>query len=142
MSISKLQIVKMTGANIAAKKPTEQELRPLCDALIDMETSLETDDLDAWADADDRFHHHMLELNGNRRLKEIVLELNDQVHRTRIVTLRLRDKPVSSNKEHRKILEYIRQGKAEEARNAFRAHRKRAAQELINILEKFRITQL
>ena len=130
------------AANIAAKNPTEVELRPLEEAAVEMESALEQGDLDTWADADDRFHHHMLELNGNRRLREFVLALNDQVHRTRIVTLRLRDNPVKSNQEHREILEHIRRGNVEAARNAFRAHRKRAAQELISCLEKFRITNL
>ncbi|MBT8329531.1 MAG: GntR family transcriptional regulator [Desulfofustis sp.] len=130
------------AGNIAAKNPTETELRPLEEAASDMEAALEQEDLDTWADADDRFHHHMLDLHGNRRLREFVLALNDQVHRTRIVTLRLRDKPMKSNKEHREILEHIRRGDADAARNAFRTHRKRAGQELISCLEKFRITNL
>jgi DNA-binding GntR family transcriptional regulator len=130
------------AANLAAKKPTPSELRPLEKAVVDMETALAEDDLDAWADADDRFHHHVLDLHGNRRLKEFVLELNDQAHRSRIVTLRLREKPLMSNREHRKILEHIRQGKADAARKTFRAHRQRAARELVSILEKFRITNL
>jgi DNA-binding GntR family transcriptional regulator len=130
------------AGSVAGKKPTETELRPLEEAATDMEKALAHEDLDAWADADDRFHHHLLELHGNRRLREFVLALNDQVHRTRIVTLRLRDNPVTSNREHRKIVEHIRRGDADAARNAFRAHRQRAAQELISILEKFRITHL
>ena len=130
------------AGNVAAKNPTEAELSPLEEAAADMEKALADDDLDAWADADDRFHHHLLDLHGNRRLREFVLALNDQVHRTRIVTLRLRDKPVKSNREHREIVEHIRAGDADAARNAFRAHRQRAAKELISILEKFRITHL
>lgn len=130
------------AANLAAKSLSEIELRSLEEAAEDMEAALSQGDLDAWADADDRFHHHMLDLNGNRRLREFVLTLNDQVHRTRIVTLRLRDNPVKSNQEHREILEHVRRGNVEAARNAFRAHRKRAAQELISCLEKFRITNL
>jgi DNA-binding GntR family transcriptional regulator len=130
------------AGNIAAKKLTKAQLRPLEEAAVKMEEALAREDLDTWADADDQFHHYMLELNGNRRLREFVLTLNDQAHRTRIVTLRLRDKPEKSNQEHRVILEHIRKGNAEEARNAFRAHRTRAAQELISCLEKFRITNL
>jgi DNA-binding GntR family transcriptional regulator len=130
------------AADVAAQKLVEDQLQPLEKAAADMEKALKDDDLDAWADADDRFHHHMLDLHGNRRLKEIVLALKFQVYRSRIVTLRLRDKPLKSNKEHREILEYIRQGDAEAARKAFRAHRRRAGQELISLLEKFRITNL
>jgi DNA-binding GntR family transcriptional regulator len=130
------------AGNIAAKNLTKEQLRPLEEAAEKMEDALERDDLDTWADADDRFHHYMLELNGNRRLREFVLTLNDQAHRTRIVTLRLRDTPDKSNREHREILEHIRNGNAEKAREAFRAHRTRAAQELISCLKRFRITTL
>ena len=130
------------AANLAAKKPTEADLEPLVKATTDMESALENDDLDAWADADDRFHIHMLDLHGNRRLREFVLELNDQAHRSRIVTLRLREKPIRSNQEHREILRLIRSGNADATRTAFRKHRQRAAQELINLLEKFKITHL
>lgn len=130
------------AGNVAARKPTDLELRPLEEAATNMETALENEDLDAWADADDRFHHQLLDLHGNRRLREFVMALNDQVHRTRIVTLRLRDKPLKSNREHRRILEHIRRGDADAARKTFRAHRQRAARELISLLEKFRITSL
>jgi DNA-binding GntR family transcriptional regulator len=64
------------------------------------------------------------------------------MYRTRIVTLRLREKPLKSNHEHREILEHVRKGNVEAARKAFRAHRQRAAQELISCLEKFKITHL
>lgn len=130
------------AANVAAQNPTKAELLPLEEAAAEMNKAVKQDDLDAWADADDRFHHHMLVLNGNRRLQEFVLALNDQVHRTRIVTLRLRDNPVKSNEEHREILEQIRKGNVSGARDAFYGHRKRAALELISCLKKFRITNL
>jgi DNA-binding GntR family transcriptional regulator len=130
------------AADVAAKNLTKTQLRPLEKAAADMERALAQGNLDAWADADDRFHGHMLDLHGNRRLREFVLALKFQVYRTRIVTLRLRDKPEKSNKEHREILEHMRNGNAEAARKAFRAHRQRAGQELISCLEKFKITHL
>lgn len=130
------------AASVAAQKPTAAELRPLEKAASDMEKAIAEENLDAWADADDRFHDHMLDLHGNRRLREIVLALKFQVYRTRIVTLRLRNKPLKSNDEHREILDHIRNGDTDAAREAFRAHRQRAARELISCLEKFKITHL
>lgn len=50
-------------------------------ATTEMEAALTHNDLDAWADADDRFHLALLELHGNRRLLGFVTALNDQVHR-------------------------------------------------------------
>lgn len=130
------------AASLAAAKPSNEALRVLSEATGDMEAALDAADLDAWADADDRFHHHLLDMHGNRRLREFILALNDQVHRTRIVTLRLRGLPVQSTQEHGRILRCLQRGDAPDARATCRAHRERAARELLGVLEKHRITQL
>lgn len=130
------------AAGLAAQKPTAEQLRPLEEATAEMEVALERGDLDAWAEADDRFHLTILELHGNQRLKAFAVALNDQVHRSRIVTLRLRERPIESTEEHREILKQLRIGSVEGARSAFRAHRERAAGELVGILEKYRLGQL
>ena len=130
------------AASLAASKPSAQDLLPLEQAAEDMEAALEGGDLDRWAKADDRFHLTLLDLHGNRRLKGFVMALNDQVHRARMITLRLRDLPKASNEEHRVILDTLLQGDAEAARQAFRVHRQRAASELVKILVDSGIGQL
>lgn len=111
-------------------------------AVTDMEEALAREDLDAWAEADDRLHLALLDLHGNRRLRSVFLALNDQVHRARMVTLRLREAPVKSNEEHREILEGLRKGDPEATRRAFLNHRQRAAKELMDIPIKSGIGQL
>lgn len=130
------------AARLAARKPSALELAPMEEAAADMELALTHEDLDAWAEADDRFHLALLDLHGNRRLLGFVAALNDQVHRARMVTLRLREAPVRSNEEHQDILESLRNGDANAARQAFFEHRQRAAQELVGILVKSGIGQL
>ena len=124
------------AAALARRKPDADEMQPLSDATRDMETAVKESDLDAWADADDRFHRHLLEMHGNRRLQAFVQALSDQAHRARIATLRLRELPTQSTEEHRLILEALRSGDPAKASRAFRRHRKRAADELLSILEK------
>ena len=130
------------AADIAARKLSKAQLAPLEQATADMETALKRNDLDAWAAADDRFHLTLLDLYGNQRLSNFVTSLFDQVHRARIVTLRMRDLPIQSTAEHREILEHLRTGDTSAARRAFRQHRQRAATELMDILEKFKLGQL
>lgn len=130
------------AARLAERKPSAEELAPMEAAASDMEAALEHGDLNAWAMADDRFHMALLELHGNRRMRDFVAALNDQVHRARMVTLRLREAPVQSNEEHREILDCIRRGDADAARQAFLTHRQRAARELVGILDKSGIGQL
>lgn len=130
------------AAGLAARNPTASELAPMEEAAADMEAALAKGDLEAWAEADDRFHLTLLDLHGNRRMRSFIGALNDQVHRARMVTLRLREAPVKSNQEHRDILDSLKKGDAEAARKAFLAHRQRAAKELVGILEKSGIGQL
>ncbi len=130
------------AASVAARRFSPRELEPLKAASRTMEEALEREDLDAWAKADDQFHRAIFDLHGNRRLRSFVIALNDQVHRARMITLRLRALPTQSNDEHRDILRHIEEGDSEAARNAFLAHRERAAKELTGILSKSGIGQL
>lgn len=130
------------AARIARSRPTKDDLRALEQASQDMADALAEDDLDAWAVADDRFHRELLRMNGNKRLSAFVNTLFDQAHRVRMITLRLRARPVASTEEHREILGHILAGDAEKTRETFRAHRERAATELLAILGNYRLPQL
>lgn len=130
------------AADLASRRLSEEELAPLHDATLRMEAALEQDDLETWAAADDQFHMGLLELHGNRRLMSIIPELWVQMYRARMVTLRLRELPFQSNIEHRSIVNSIRDGDPERARAEFRAHRGRAAHELVSILDRSGLGQL
>ncbi len=130
------------AASVAARGPSNADLAPLESAAKDMEAALEADDLDAWAEADDQFHSILLQINGNGRMHAFVTSLYDQAHRARIITLRLRDRPVRSTEEHRMILDRLRNGDVDGTRAIFREHRERAARELLAILENYRLPQL
>lgn len=130
------------AADLASRRLTEEELAPLDEATLRMENALERGDLETWATADDQFHMGMLEIHGNKRLMSIIPELWVQMYRARMVTLRLRELPFQSNIEHRSIVDSIRDGDPVRARAGFRAHRQRAARELVSILAKSGLGQL
>lgn len=123
-------------------KAADAELAPLEAATSTMEQALAQEDLITWAVADDTFHRTLLQLGDNRRLERIVGGLFDQAHRARMITLWMRQLPVSSTQEHRAILEAISAGEAETARRLFRCHRERAASELIALLERSKLKTL
>ena len=124
------------AAGLAARKLSETDLEPLIVATENMQTALEQNALEDWAKADETFHDALLALHGNSRLSGIVHVLSDQSHRARIATLRLRDIPQQSTREHQDILDALIAGAPDRARQAFRAHRQRASRELLDILEK------
>lgn len=138
-----LTALESMAAELAARRrPAAAELKPLEDASRDMARALRANDLAAWAEADERFHRSLLDLCGNRLLKQTVLNFWDRAHRARMFTLRLRPKPVNSTDEHRELVERIRAGDAAGAFNVTRAHRERGSRELLGIIEHYRLQQL
>lgn len=130
------------AATVAVTGLTEEQVARLEAIVSDMAQALDAEDLDAWADADDQFHRTLLELGSNRRLIDFVKTLLDQSHRARVVTLRLRELPIKSTDEHRRILDRLAAGDADGTHSVFREHRQRAAKELLDILERCRLTRL
>lgn len=130
------------AALVAATAPAERELEPLRQATRDMERALADGDLESWAEADHRYHVFLLNLCENKRLVHIAFTHFDQAHRVRMFTLRLRTVPRKSTRDHREQVDALRSGDPVLVRDMYRAHRERAAEELLDILEKFRLNNL
>ncbi|WP_296490451.1 GntR family transcriptional regulator [Rhodoferax sp.] len=132
----------MAAELLASRKPSDTDLMPLIAATTAMDEALKVDDLDAWAMADERFHAMLVDLSGNRQLKETVLNYWDRAHRARMFTLRLRPKPVNSTKEHMRMVECFLAGDVKGAAEITRSHRERANRELVAIFERYKLAQM
>ncbi|MFT4067613.1 GntR family transcriptional regulator [Paraburkholderia sp.] len=127
---------------VAARRLGAAALQPLRTASDDMDRALQQEDLDAWAQADERFHRHLLDLCGNTMLRNIVLNFWDRAHRARMVTLRLRTRPANSTREHAALVDALQRGDAPAAALIQREHRQRAGDELLHILKNTGLHQL
>ena len=127
---------------VAAKGVGRDEIAALEAAVRDMDRALRADDLEAWAAADERFHKLLVEYCGNRRIAAIVNMFWDQSHRARMATLRVRPKPVDSNKDHAAVVAAIKRGDAEAAGRIHRQHRVRATEMLAELIERLRLRAL
>jgi len=127
------------AVKLAAERADEAGLAALEEAVAAQETALAADDLDAWIVADERLHSLIIQLAGNRRIAEVVERVNNQVHRVRVFTLRLRAKPLQSLEEHRQTVEAIRRRDGNLAREITQRHRARAREELVAILRYYTI---
>jgi DNA-binding GntR family transcriptional regulator len=107
-----------------------------------MEVALAAGDLTAWGRADAAFHHALIEGARNSRIARIVQTINDQMHRARMLTLRLRGELPESVAEHRRIIAAIRAGDQAAAQAAARGHRLRTQGELIPLLESLGLKHL
>ncbi len=121
---------------------TTRDLVNLAAAIADMETAIKGTDLEAWAEADDRFHTELVRLGGNARVDAIVSMMRNQVRRARAVTLFMRPLPTKSNDDHRGVFEAIRAGDAASARRLHRSHRQQARDMIIELVEKHRLSRL
>lgn len=139
-----ISLEPMAAELIALRGATEgelAELRACCDRMVE---TLDRDDIEQWAQADEDFHLNIIRMSGNKRLADVVLNCWDQVHRARYFTLRLRShpQPRKSIEEHLDIIEAIRQRDGARANRLFRQHRERGGNEQIDILRTFRIHQI
>lgn len=138
----------LTGLEVTAvellgkRKPSKKEITALELPLDKMDKALENDDLDGWAEADAEFHKELLNQSGNKRLASMAATLNDQTHRARLTTLRLRPKPDLSNKEHRMVLEALKKGEWEKAKEIHYQHRAAASKLITEILAYYRLSYL
>lgn len=138
-----LTSLESQAAALAARRPpSDAELEALRTAVHDMDAALHADDLDAWAEADERFHRRLVDCSHNRRLIGLVGTFMDQSHRVRMLTLRMRPKPVDSNQDHRAVVEAIAQGDDETARRVHRTHREKSGRMLIELLSTHGMTEL
>lgn len=117
----------------------EKDLAYLARAIDDMDKAIAASDLDAWADADDRFHAELVRLGRNSRIESIVGMMSDQVRRARMTTLFMRPLPTKSNEDHRKVYDAIRDGRARKARETHREHRQHAKSIIVDLLKKHRL---
>lgn len=127
---------------VASRGATKDEIRRLEQAVADMDTALKQDDLKGWAEADERFHMLLVELTKNKRLIGLVNTYWEQSHRVRMLTLKLRPKPVHSNSDHAAVVDAIRKRDPEKARKVHHDHRVGSGKMLVDILRSHGLIQI
>lgn len=138
-----LASLESTAAELFARREKDSaDLSELDASVVAMDAALARDDLDAWGQADEAFHRLLVDLCGNRRLAEMAATVSDQAQRARMISLRLRPKPVDSTAQHSAILEAIRAGDWQKAGRLTKRHRLNGKKMLLKALEHFRLPQL
>ncbi|MCZ8178776.1 MAG: GntR family transcriptional regulator [Rhizobium sp.] len=140
-------IIALEGAAAARiARFAEAERTAVADALraatAEMDKALASNDLQAWALADEVFHETLVERSGNKRLTRMAGTVADQLHRARMFTLNLRPLPSASSAEHDAIIKGIAKGDAEAASNAARQHRQHARDQLLPLIERLNLRNL
>lgn len=138
-----LTALESTAAALAAVRSDHGDtISQLRMAIGAMDAALDADDLPGWAAADERFHSLLVAAAGNRRLSELVQTYVDQSHRVRMQTLRLRPKPLTSNRDHESVVDAVEAHDATRAREIHYAHREKSGRMLVELLASHGLTQL
>lgn len=138
-----LTALESTAAALAAARTDQGDsVKQLRIAIDNMDAALERDDLKAWAEADARFHALLVAAAGNERLNELVQTYVGQSHRVRMLTLRLRPKPTTSNRDHESVVDAVEAHDAKRAREIHYAHREQSGRMLAELLASHGLTQL
>ncbi|MBN8534632.1 MAG: GntR family transcriptional regulator [Rhizobiales bacterium] len=133
------------AAALAASRPAEARA-VLADQLdaetMRMQTALAAGDMAERGLADAAFHLALVEGCGNRRFERIMQTVNDQYHRARVITVRMRQRLEQSLPEHREIAAAIRAGSVEQAETAARVHRIRARNDILPLIRDLGLRHL
>lgn len=133
-----LTALEALSAELAADKNLpEEEFIVAEQSILDMENAIEVKDLEAWAKADEVFHRELVRLGGNQRIANVVKKYSNQVSRAKNLTLNLRPAPSKSNEDHRIVLDAIKAGDSQTARQIHTDHRVQAKAILLGILDKY-----
>jgi len=138
-----LTALESTAAALAAARTDQGDcVARMRAAIKDMDAALERDDLKAWAEADEQFHKLLVAAAGNSRLSELVQTFVGQSKRVRMLTVRLRPKPVMSNRDHEAVVDAVEAHDAARARRIHYAHREKSGRMLVELLASHGLTQL
>jgi DNA-binding FadR family transcriptional regulator len=120
------RILEVEAAALAATRATPEMLDQAAEALARMEesakrpTSQAAEDL--FHEADLAFHQALIAASGNRALGGLVERIHSALLLARYPLARPQNRLVRALPEHRRILEAVKAGDAEKAREAMNAH--------------------
>lgn len=119
-----LSALEGLAAGAAAKGNCGEDLLRTIEVVInDADAALAANDMESWAELDDRFHKLIAQASGNARLEHEIEGLLNQVFRANSMLLRLNKAPASNADDHRGIYEAISAGDPDKASAIATAHR-------------------
>jgi GntR family transcriptional repressor for pyruvate dehydrogenase complex len=114
------ELLEVRLAELAATRRAESDLVAMRDALAQMESEVDGNQLGLGGDS--AFHHAVHRAGNNKVLEHVIDGLAEAIHETRVESLSEPGRPRNSLQAHRRILEAIEAGQPARAADAMRAH--------------------
>ncbi len=129
-------VLEGLGAALACKKMKEEELRKLKETEREFEKASETEDNEAIADIDEKFHDIMFASTENDKLIQIFNNLRIQLYRYRMAHVKLESSKATIITHHRGIIKAIENRLPEEGSKVAQEHIKYHAEFILHALKK------
>lgn len=104
--------------------------------VLEMEAAIEVKDLDAWVQADTKFHYSVVDHCGNKRIANMYHAQRGLTDRARFFALRLREIPRKSTEEHRQMYEALLGADLRQLEVLYRQHWDRTTEEMLALISK------
>jgi len=110
------------AASVAASQISDAEITALQESLGRAEAAIAEARIDEACLLDIRLHTSIVSVTRNRRIKQILAQLDDQVHRIRLLAFQDTTRMLRTVEEHRRIIDTLVARDATAAESAMRAH--------------------
>lgn len=132
------EVLEGLAAGLLAKRGKVPELDELEKAMKDLEDAVQNGDIDAYVEANDRFHAVIMKGSDNKKLQDLFQMSSNQLPYSRYVYLTLSqpNRLQKSVQEHRQIFEAILSGDEQKAESCMREHVRASANKLREGLAK------
>jgi len=127
-------MIETGAAQLAAERRTDDDLAMLEDSLARMTAHHEAGDVDAFVAADLEFHDAIMRAADNRILIAAMLPLTTMLEETRGETSAIAAIREHAIVEHRNVLDAIRAGRADAARDAMAHHMRQTHDDLVSLV--------
>jgi DNA-binding GntR family transcriptional regulator len=115
-------ILESFAGYLAAMRHTEDELIPLELKIDEFQRYLDRGDLKKLTRVNTEFHEALYELSRSPRLIKMIHGLRDEIYFLRKIILNSEEMARSSNRDHRKIIEAIKQREAKKVERQLKEH--------------------
>lgn len=116
---------------LAAERITEEELEELERILVSKTEVIELDEIEKFIELDKKFHDVLYRASRNQRLMQILINLQDEVHRFRSVSLASPGRMRAALDEHRQLVEALSERDLERAESLAWEHIENAENSLL-----------
>lgn len=124
------EVLEPFAAKLAAQRVTNAEIKKLEEFYEKVDRALSGGRMDDYKKVHRHFHKYLVELSGNELLTKTIFDLMDMESRMRIIFQLFPDIMQESAKEHRQILEVLRNKDGEALAELIYKHKHRAFERL------------